>query len=969
MKQIKTLLAASISLILLAGCNSDDSKDNVEKSKDPINQAPIIILNNAEGVEKQIITITASVQDEGEVTYLWSQNSGALVSLENTKTNTVSFVAPSVTENIKISLNLTVEDEEGLTSSQDVEVEVKQQFVSLTLNGVATDSPLMDATIKATMGEHNFTTTTDSDGTYTLELNVDDDTDMSQLITIEAQGKDDQKEALLQSKLMSFESLKAKAGNDAVLTSDENFGVNVTNLTTAKSALISRENLYKEVETEQDLIRLRNEINAEELVKVATAIKVVLDKSSNNQSLSLPDGITNVLELALNNEKMTQYIKDIEQTPEFTQAKEEMLADEKVVQKPNANGIDTFYYSRGNLYINQVVELNNDGTGQYLLNAFDGTFKWTYSDGIYTLENPEGFYVNESISEVNIDGEVKSVIQKASLYKSELKILSATDNGFIVSETEYTNISYPNGEYDDYQLIDDSIFKVITQAQQVDFTLAQTEFPISLPGPNILIEDVVLGAMTVSLNDDGTGKILELGDTNASINWQLIDDKGKKSLQITLNDYDNQSIIFKQLSDNEGVIQVAVVSEFYDKKYARVGFASLVNESEVFSLETVPGIYSYNFDGKSLEEFWFELWPDGKAVTMSVSDTDNDGELSADESKVFKGNWKLENDVLTITRNLNDYNGCYYIGYDFACWQWNTRQWKLIEQIEDTIYVNHMHQFTYNQGEEPREKTFDNRKFNKASERPILAPLADEILQQIGYQPPIALKGLVSFDTYLDKRLYFVNFDYYQEGEVGYFQFNTDESFEFYQDDQLSTGNYQLFADNQAVLRDNISFNYGKSYGLLAESSNVLITAFDDSIWPQFSNETDAKVYISTVTDNKPVSTIDHLLNRKIYMVDRGDNSEWHISFLQFDKEKVKIYSDESFSVVQAELDYSVTEEGMMSISGNSLFLSLVTDAFNIVVTNVDENDTRDFNYFLFEHQKAIDFVQNANVFQESSTR
>ena len=103
---------------------------------------------------------------------------------------------------------------------------------------------------------------------------------MSQLVTIEAQGKEQQQAALLQSRLMSFASLKTKAGDDAVLTNDEDFSVNITNLTTAKSALLARENLFVDIKSEQDLKRLSNEISADELVKVATTIKVILDKST-----------------------------------------------------------------------------------------------------------------------------------------------------------------------------------------------------------------------------------------------------------------------------------------------------------------------------------------------------------------------------------------------------------------------------------------------------------------------------------------------------------------------------------------------------------------------------------------------------------------------------------------------------------------------------------------------------------------
>lgn len=961
MKPIKPLLAASISLALLSACGSD----YLNEPDEPINNAPIIYVDDAEVIEKQTISISASVEDEGTVTYQWLQNAGLSVSLDNTNTSTVSFIAPSVSEDKKISLNLTVTDEQGLISEKNIVVDIKQQLVKFAIEGIATDSALVEADIKASVGEQSFTTMTTSDGYYSLELALDDDADMNQLVTIQVQGKNGQQAALLQSRLMSFASLKAKAGDDEVLSSDEDFSINITNLTTAKSALVARENLYADITTEQDLIRLLNEINAEELIQFATAIKVILDKSTGNDSLALPEGVNNVLELALDNEKMLQYINDAEQTPEFSQAKREMLSDENVVTKSNTDSIDTIYFNRGNLYINQVIELNDDGTGRYLLQNYDGRFDWIYEDDVYTLSNPEGFYAYQVNSNMIVEGELRTISKEFTTYKSELKIIATTETGLLVQETEYKNVTYPNGEFESYQQTDASTFKVFTENEQVDFSFVTTQTPIVLPAPSILVDNVSLGAITLMLNEDGTGTVSELGNT--PITWRIIEDNKKQSLQITLNDYDNETILFRQLTDDGDVARFASFSQFNGINNALVGVGSIVKDSEAFNIETIPGVYSYNFDGKSLDEFWFELWPDGKAISMSVYDNNKDGQLSVDESRVYAGNWRLDDDILTITRNLNGRDDCYYVELDPSCWLWNTRQWRLIEQIEDTIYVNHMHQFTYNQGEQPREKGFDNRKFNRATERPITAPLPDEILQQIGYQPPVALTGLVSPAEYIGQRLYFANHDYREEGEVGYFQFNENNSFEYFQDDDLSTGTYQPFTGNQLILRDSLSFMYGSSYSMLIKSNNALVAVFDEHIWPHFTSENDAIEYMSIVADNKPVSNVEHLIGRDIYMVDRDRDDQWVVSYLKFDEGKITIYSDENFTTINTELAYSIDEIGMISFPDdqNTMYLSLVTDAFNIIVTNDAERGGKDFNYLLFDLQKAKDFVRNSNLLQD----
>jgi hypothetical protein len=53
----------------------------------------------------------------------------------------------------------------------------------------------------------------------------------------------------------------------------------------------------------------------------------------------------------------------------------------------------------------------------------------------------------------------------------------------------------------------------------------------------------------------------------------------------------------------------------------------------------------------------------------------------------------------------------------------------------------------------------------------------------------------------------------------------------------------------------------------------------------------------------------------------------------------------------------------------NTMYLSLVTDEFNIIITNDVGNSSKDFNYFLFDQQKAKDFVNNTNALRESAQR
>lgn len=961
MNLIKSMLAASISLALLSGCESDF----VDHPDEPINTAPVISVSDTAVVEKQAISISATVQDEGPVNYLWSQNAGLSVALENTNTGTVSFIAPSVSEDKKISLNLTVTDSEGLTSEKNVVVDIQQQLVKLSLEGIATDSPLIDAAIKAKIGSQEFTTTTNSDGYYSLELALDDDADMSQLVTIEAQGKEQQQAALLQSRLMSFASLKTKAGDDAVLTNDEDFSVNITNLTTAKSALLARENLFVDIKSEQDLKRLSNEISADELVKVATAIKVILDKSTSNELFALPEGVNNVLELALDNEKMTQYIKKVEQTPEFSQAQEEMLADEKVVDKSEQVSLEALYFNPGLMFFNiPMVELNTDGSGRYLKAGQSGSLQWSYYNNVYTLQNPEGFINYTSSQHSVVDGQNVYTDIDVSVYKAEITILSSDENGVLIKEKTYSKIHYPNGEQPDQQETSEITTQAFTSKQQVDFSLAQTSL-IAVPMPSVLFEqaDVTLNAATLKLNSDGSGELVELNNT--PIQWQLIADGAKQSLQITLTEYDNRRFLFRQLSQGDGVINIAVLAEASDA--SDVGIGSEITPSEQFTMHSVPSVYNYAVYNQELSGFWFELWPDGRLITVSTNDNDANGQLSTNEVYVTKGNWQLTNGKLVISRNKGG-DDCYYTVQNPNCWEYNRREWSLFEDVGESVYVTNKILLADEQQSSLAQARVDDRKYNRVTGRPVSLP--DEILQQIGQQPFVALTGLLDATHYVDKTLYAGVHDYWFDELLATIKLDQNQQYTLTHNEDTAKGDYHVFSDGQVILRGN-TIDQTQNYGFLVESNDVVIGAYNGLPWPHFDNEADAKEYMSNVAGNKPVSNVEHLIGRDIYMVDRDRDDQWVVSYLKFDEDKITIYSDESFTTINTELDYSVDDTGMISFPDdqNTMYLSLVTDEFNIIITNDVGNSSKDFNYFLFDQQKAKDFVNNTNALRESAQR
>ena len=95
------------------------------------------------------------------------------------------------------------------------------------------------AIIFVDLAGQRFSTTTDSQGRYELEV---DSSASDSLVSLNAQGKGEQDMLILASALGDLKSLESLAGNDARLTADELAAVDVTPLTTAAVGLAMIEN-------------------------------------------------------------------------------------------------------------------------------------------------------------------------------------------------------------------------------------------------------------------------------------------------------------------------------------------------------------------------------------------------------------------------------------------------------------------------------------------------------------------------------------------------------------------------------------------------------------------------------------------------------------------------------------------------------------------------------------------------------
>jgi MYXO-CTERM domain-containing protein len=95
------------------------------------NAAPVVVAGDDQTVEAgAAVTVTGSATDADDatetLTYVWTQQSGPAVTLTGADTTTVTFTAPSPTEDSDVVLVLTATDPRGATGSDTVTVHVRR---------------------------------------------------------------------------------------------------------------------------------------------------------------------------------------------------------------------------------------------------------------------------------------------------------------------------------------------------------------------------------------------------------------------------------------------------------------------------------------------------------------------------------------------------------------------------------------------------------------------------------------------------------------------------------------------------------------------------------------------------------------------------------------------------------------------------------------------------------------------------
>ncbi|HEY9031328.1 MAG TPA: hypothetical protein VIM93_08200 [Kangiella sp.] len=699
-KGLKFLLVSILSLGIIncSGGGSDSSPD-----PEPVNQKPTASAGADQTVDEQTaVTIEGLGTDsDGTVTsYSWAQTSGPDITLSNTDQQNLEFTAPVSKDLVELVFVLTVTDNDSATASDSVVITVNPvDEQKVMLQGVATDEPIANAEVTAEVGGRTYTTTADANGNYTLEIGADEDEDLSELLVIvTAEGNNEQSHVTLKSVVGSFGRILDQAGEDKILTTNENNGVDVTHISTAILAQLKYRNGDVLPSTLAQLDAATLKLDGTAILGMATAIKFIVDYSSINQEAVLPEGVSDTWELVSNIENYRTFIGtdwSAETESVFGNIQDEIFSTQ---------GLTVPFETVPDLYIHTTGDLTKL-TGYY---EFDETEQATY---IYSKYPHQGQWLNTgtelevllltdivvSTSTAYKDGSY--ITQEKSYDSKTLKLLKSFSNVDIIIESTNGTYHYPNNpEYFDESFIENRISvmtkKVLPLTEEE--VVGQLMLPLRADFLNYTEEKVTnnYGTLTNDITHDASSFELTSGGMVYNSLPQLGDGvwnlSGGGILTLTLSGATIE--VIKTSEHNVGVI---VKDSLLTNKGFLGGNIALRQTASIWSESNITGLYELEGDLAEPElSFLVYLKDDNTGYQATGSDENGDGVADSDEYNFEPVQWRIEAGKLIVERYRDAFfNSCETLRSD--CYVFNRRVLDLFGVDGDYFYTINQHSFNY----------------------------------------------------------------------------------------------------------------------------------------------------------------------------------------------------------------------------------------------------------------------------------
>lgn len=759
-----------LSVLLVACGGGGGSNGSNDSSDNPVNQSPVVSAPDTSIASGSSGEITASASDpDGSITkYSWVQKSGVSLTLENTDQRTVSITAPDVTENAQALISVTVTDNEGATASADVTVQVTApgpQGEGFTIGGKVTDNPVANAEVRVLIGSETFQTTADAAGVYELFIDTSSFTG-DEIVHAIATAPESNPQLKLVSVMNTVSELEQAAGTDKLLVAQEYFGVNITNVSTALSAMLEKEN-GGPISSATQLLQARASIHGDIALELATAIKLVLDYSANT-TLAMPGGYTDSYAFASDTDAVSDYLAKAKRTAstDYNAAREAIFADPDLVLAAPRETVtsiaDTYFFSSpyavtASPLLGYKLELLTDGTGRLIGRDHGTDLTWTATaEGVF-LEGARMVVRKDSVwnSELGQQVERQEIIQL-----NRIRWLARDLHSDVLLVDVENYFTYPGGEAPDSEssvsIKASSTIKSASRVAAAD--LLELGMAYSMPHPthegevvdpkagaNTTLEfrasEMVFsgstatgGSATISVPSiTGAGVPLT---TDISAAWSI-----GSSGELLLEYPDGGTAEYVFLSEQAGKVpMVHVVAREGGIPRSIFGQAQL-KEAPAWTAASAPGIYTLgsNFFAPN-EHFWFEINSDGSALTVSAGDWDENGTVEDHEFLLMPGLWQIGTSGNLLIRRYRVPGGGEYCAPeswdpadDAPCVLQHEREWSLQLTGANRYWIRHYHRYFEDPwrsdlyeptvtGHISASNTIDNRRLLKLVERPMAIP-------------------------------------------------------------------------------------------------------------------------------------------------------------------------------------------------------------------------------------------------------
>ncbi len=653
------------SALLLTGCGGggDDSGGTTPVTPvDPTNQSPTIsLVAPTEAIEQEAFTLKADATDnDGSIaSYSWSHDAGIELTSDSLSAANATFTSPDITEDITVNFTVTVTDDKGATASKTQEIVIKRKVSNVTITGLVTDEPIANAMLEIVVGDESFPTQADASGRYNILLDIDESSS-KKLVRVKAKGLDASNPGVeFVSQLSSVEKLLAQAGDDNTLDSTDNFGVNITNVTTAEYALLTRGGVEPSNEEELDTALLN--VDADEKIQLATLIKIVVD----NPDYQLPEGVNSTLELVTDEAVAQKFENEVnEKDPEIIEkTKEEIKQDDDLVTGSKTSLVGDYIINSPRYHNSRAYHLllNEDGSGTFN-SITQSELTWESVDGVIKLsfENP---VVNNEYT--NTEENTSNTIFLNTL---SFEVLAENDVFRTLDVTETTSRKTVNTVTGEETLTPEVPYVYTSNLIHKSKTLTLTEG--DLIGTWVL-DTVNLGfhaddPETIIFNNDGTGEVVT--DNNEPFTWSL---SGTKLSVMYDNDGDVGVTGFWFTKALRAGYQLVTLDANSDE--AANSTAGLLIKKESVSLTNEDFIGRWHGYIGTPQSFDMNVYPDG-TVMIGMGSTVYQGEINGGE----------------FTRKLylydnNTVTSC--IGFDDSCYLSAQMRHEFLNVKDDYYYV------------------------------------------------------------------------------------------------------------------------------------------------------------------------------------------------------------------------------------------------------------------------------------------